>query len=110
MSVVHSPRPAPEIPDTDLTAFVLRHAGRLAERPAVIDGPSGRAPRSWWASSRTVYSGLAAVTTAPARSPAWRAIGNSGRFGRWRASTSPGRKPRAASPPATRSTLSASAP
>jgi acyl-CoA synthetase (AMP-forming)/AMP-acid ligase II len=41
--VVHSPWPAPEIPDTDLTAFVLRHAGRLAERPALIDGPSGRA-------------------------------------------------------------------
>ena len=40
--VVQSPWPAPEIPDTDLTSFVLRHAERLADQPALIDGPSGR--------------------------------------------------------------------
>jgi acyl-CoA synthetase (AMP-forming)/AMP-acid ligase II len=42
MVVVKSPWPAPEIPDTDVTAFVLRHAARLAGEPALIDGPSGR--------------------------------------------------------------------
>ena len=40
--VVQSPWPAPEIPDTDLTSYVLRHAERLADEPALIDGPSGR--------------------------------------------------------------------
>ena len=32
-----------DIPELDLTTFTLRHAGRLADKPAVIDGPSGRA-------------------------------------------------------------------
>ena len=36
--VVKSPWPAPEIPDMDVTAFVLRHAQRLADAPALIDG------------------------------------------------------------------------
>jgi acyl-CoA synthetase (AMP-forming)/AMP-acid ligase II len=40
--VVRSPWPEPEVPAVDLTSFVLRHAGRLAGRPAVIDGASGR--------------------------------------------------------------------
>ena len=40
--VVRSPWPEPEVPDLDLVSFVLRHAGRLADRPAVIDGASGR--------------------------------------------------------------------
>ena len=40
---VQSPWPTPEIPETDLTSFVLRHAERLAGKPALIDGPSGRA-------------------------------------------------------------------
>jgi acyl-CoA synthetase (AMP-forming)/AMP-acid ligase II len=40
--VVRSPWPEPEVPDFDLVSFVLRHAGRLADRPAVIDGASGR--------------------------------------------------------------------
>jgi acyl-CoA synthetase (AMP-forming)/AMP-acid ligase II len=39
---VQSPWPTPEIPETDLTSFVLRHAERLAGKPALIDGPSGR--------------------------------------------------------------------
>ena len=42
MAVVKSPWPAPEVPESDLTAFVLRHAGRLAGAPALIDGASGR--------------------------------------------------------------------
>jgi acyl-CoA synthetase (AMP-forming)/AMP-acid ligase II len=41
--VVKSPWPTPEIPDTDVTAFVLRHAQRLADAPALIDGTSARA-------------------------------------------------------------------
>ena len=40
--VVRSPWPEPDVPDVDLVSFVLRHAGRLADRPAVIDGASGR--------------------------------------------------------------------
>ena len=41
--VVRSPWPEPEVPDVDVVSFVLRHAGRLAGRPAVIDGASARA-------------------------------------------------------------------
>ena len=40
--VVRSPWPEPEVPDLDLVSFVLRHAVRLADLPAVIDGASGR--------------------------------------------------------------------
>jgi acyl-CoA synthetase (AMP-forming)/AMP-acid ligase II len=36
-----SPLPDVEIPATPLTAFVLRHAGELADQPALIDGTSG---------------------------------------------------------------------
>jgi acyl-CoA synthetase (AMP-forming)/AMP-acid ligase II len=32
-----------EIPDVDLASFVLRQARELGEKPALIDGPSGRA-------------------------------------------------------------------
>ena len=42
-SVIRSPGPAPPVPETDLTTFVLRHAARLADEPAVIDGAGGRA-------------------------------------------------------------------
>ena len=31
-----------EVPDVDLATFVLRRAGELGEKPALIDGPSGR--------------------------------------------------------------------
>jgi acyl-CoA synthetase (AMP-forming)/AMP-acid ligase II len=37
-----SPEPAVEVPATDVTSFVLEHAGERAEEPALIDGPSGR--------------------------------------------------------------------
>src|SRR5438445_99303 len=43
------------------------------------------------------------VTTPPAASVPWNASANSGQLGANRASTSPGAKPRAASPAATRS-------
>jgi len=34
--------PAPEIPDQDLTSFTLARAAELGDKPALIDGPSGR--------------------------------------------------------------------
>ena len=40
--VVRSPYPDVVIPSTSLTAFVLEHADRLGDKPALIDGPSGR--------------------------------------------------------------------
>jgi acyl-CoA synthetase (AMP-forming)/AMP-acid ligase II len=40
--VVRSPWPEPEVPAVDLGSFVLRHSSRLADRPAVIAGASGR--------------------------------------------------------------------
>ena len=41
-SVISSPWPAPRIPDVDFAAHVLRHAERLADRPALVDGADGR--------------------------------------------------------------------
>jgi acyl-CoA synthetase (AMP-forming)/AMP-acid ligase II len=41
-AVISSPWPAPEIPDADLAAYVLRHADRLAAHPAVVDAADGR--------------------------------------------------------------------
>ena len=37
-----SPFPDAEIPEITLTDYVLRHADRLANEPALVDGPSGR--------------------------------------------------------------------
>ncbi len=37
-----SPLPDVEIPDTALTPFVLRRAAELADKPALIDAPTGR--------------------------------------------------------------------
>jgi acyl-CoA synthetase (AMP-forming)/AMP-acid ligase II len=39
---ISSPHPSVEIPDSALTPFVLARAGQLGDKPAVIDGPSGR--------------------------------------------------------------------
>ena len=41
--IVRSPFPLPPIPETDISSFALRHSPRLAEKPALIDAPSGRA-------------------------------------------------------------------
>ena len=41
--IFRSPLPDVVIPDTALTPLVLRKAGQLASKPALIDGPSGRA-------------------------------------------------------------------
>jgi pimeloyl-ACP methyl ester carboxylesterase len=40
--IFRSPCPDVAIPEMGLTPFVLRHAERLADKPALIDGPSGR--------------------------------------------------------------------
>jgi acyl-CoA synthetase (AMP-forming)/AMP-acid ligase II len=55
------PRPA-DIPDIGVAAFVLRRAGELADRPAVIDGASGRVLTygELQTSVRSLAAGLAA--------------------------------------------------
>ncbi len=40
--IFRSPFPDITIPDLPLTPFVLQHAGRLADKPALVDGASGR--------------------------------------------------------------------
>jgi len=40
---VPTPEPAPSIPDTDITSYVLEGAASRSGKPALIDGPSGRA-------------------------------------------------------------------
>src|SRR3954468_9897241 len=42
MTILRSPYQDLEIPDVALTPFVLERAGELADKPALIDGPSGR--------------------------------------------------------------------
>jgi acyl-CoA synthetase (AMP-forming)/AMP-acid ligase II len=41
-TAIPSPWPVPEIPDADLAAYMLRHAERLADRPALVDAADGR--------------------------------------------------------------------
>jgi acyl-CoA synthetase (AMP-forming)/AMP-acid ligase II len=40
--IFQSPYPPIVIPETPLTAFVLRHADRLVDKPALIDGANGQ--------------------------------------------------------------------
>jgi acyl-CoA synthetase (AMP-forming)/AMP-acid ligase II len=40
--IIRSSSPPVTIPETAITTFVLRHAERLAAKPALIDGPTGR--------------------------------------------------------------------
>src|SRR5215470_10754366 len=40
--IVKSSSPDVTVPDVSISEFVLRHAERLGEKPALIDGPSGR--------------------------------------------------------------------
>ncbi|HVL85400.1 MAG TPA: AMP-binding protein [Pseudonocardia sp.] len=42
MSPIASPEPAVPIPDVDLPTFLLEGAARCGDRPAYVDGPSGR--------------------------------------------------------------------
>ena len=39
---MNSTSPDVSIPDVSITEYVLRHAARLGDKPALIDGPSGR--------------------------------------------------------------------
>ncbi|MEM7271791.1 MAG: AMP-binding protein [Actinomycetota bacterium] len=41
-TIYTSPLPDEEIPSVPVTDFVLRHADALADKPALIDGPTGR--------------------------------------------------------------------
>jgi acyl-CoA synthetase (AMP-forming)/AMP-acid ligase II len=40
--IYRGPEPDVEIPDLDLTSFVLEHAGERRDKPALVDGPTGR--------------------------------------------------------------------
>ena len=40
--IVSSQSPNVTIPDVSVPSFVLRHAERLADKPALIEGPTGR--------------------------------------------------------------------
>ena len=57
-----SPDPDVEIPVTDVTSFVLEHADELGDKPALIDGPSGRTVTyaELGAGVRALAAGLAA--------------------------------------------------
>lgn len=41
-AIIRSPYPDVDIPDTDLTAYVLRHASRLGSKPALVCGATGQ--------------------------------------------------------------------
>jgi acyl-CoA synthetase (AMP-forming)/AMP-acid ligase II len=40
--IFRSPYPDVQLPDAALTSFVLRHASRLADKPAIVDGLTGQ--------------------------------------------------------------------
>jgi acyl-CoA synthetase (AMP-forming)/AMP-acid ligase II len=41
-TIHRGPEPDVEFPKTDVTSFVFEHAGERADKPALIDGPTGR--------------------------------------------------------------------
>lgn len=57
--IVRSPSPDVVIPDVTVPAFVLRHVDRLADKPALIDGPTGRS-----LTYRQLADGIQRVATA----------------------------------------------
>src|SRR5206468_6095885 len=61
-TVISSPWPAPEVPDVDFAAHVLRHADRLADHPALVDAADGRSLSygELAAAARRTAAGLAA--------------------------------------------------
>ena len=61
--VFASPLPDVEIPDVALTPFVFRHVERLADRVAVVDGPTGRSYTyaELYGAARKVAGGLRAA-------------------------------------------------
>ncbi len=64
--VFASPLPPIAIPDVPLSEYVLEHATRLGDKPALIDGPSGRT---------LTYAGLAAAARSFAGGLAARGFG-----------------------------------
>jgi acyl-CoA synthetase (AMP-forming)/AMP-acid ligase II len=60
--VFRSPLPDVEVPDVSVSAFVLERAGTLGDKPAMIDGPTGRTITyaQLGAGVRRVAAGLAA--------------------------------------------------
>ncbi len=62
-----SPDTDVEIPDADVTSFVLEHAAKRGDKPALIDGPSGRV---------LTYAGLATGARRFAARLAERGFGN----------------------------------
>ena len=61
-TVISSPWPTPSLPDADFAAHVLRHAERLAGRPALVDAADGRTIRygELASAARRTAAGLAA--------------------------------------------------
>ena len=60
--IVKSSVPDVAIPDRSITDYVLRHAERLGDKPAIIDGPTGRT-----LTYRGLAEGIRRVATALAR-------------------------------------------
>lgn len=60
--IFKSPHPDVSIPDISVSEFVLRHAKRLADKPAIIEAATGRTLTygQLEESSRKVAAGLAA--------------------------------------------------
>ena len=90
---------------TPVAAATERAAGTSDGTVTRTEAP---ASASWVTSSRSVAAGLAAVTVPPAAMAPRATPAHWGRLGAHRASTSPGRNPRAARPAATPLTRSAS--
>ncbi|MEM9864688.1 MAG: AMP-binding protein [Myxococcota bacterium] len=67
MTILRSSRPRLEFAGVSITEFALRHAARLAERTAFVDGPSGRTLSYGEFASRvkTLAGGLAAAGVGP---------------------------------------------
>ncbi|HEU4321251.1 MAG TPA: 4-coumarate--CoA ligase family protein [Acidimicrobiia bacterium] len=61
--VFRSPLPDVELPNTALSSYVFRHADRLADRVAVVDGPTGRSYTyaELYGASRKAAGGLVAA-------------------------------------------------
>ena len=60
--IIRSSSPPVTIPEVTITDFVLRHAERLAAKPALIDGPTGRT-----VTYATLADGIRRVATALSR-------------------------------------------
>ena len=60
--IFRAPEPPVQIPEVALTPFLLEHAEERGDKPAFIEGPSGRTLtyRGWAESVRRTAAGLAA--------------------------------------------------